>query len=171
VLGKKMDFRAYGIDLEFKDDALRILASRAYHEKTGARGLLSVFEKTLIKFEKTLPSTDVKKLVVDKAMVDDPSEVLKKLLLNDNIKGFQKNFLLEHGIYLDFEKEALEQIQEKARNEGKSIRQVCQDLFHDYPYALQLMNQDNFTIPAEAVVKPQEFIDEYVRKNYKSDQS
>lgn len=171
VLGKKMDFRAYGIDLDFADEALRILAQRAYLEKTGARGLLSVFEKTLIKFEKTLPSTDVKKLSVDQETVEDPGETLKKLLLNDNIKGFQKNFLLEHGIYLDFEREALELIQEKSRNEGKSIRQVCQDLFHDYPYALQLMNQDHFTIPADAVKQPQEYIDEYVRKNYKSGDS
>lgn len=52
ILGKKMDFLAYGIDLDFTDEALYELAVRAHREKTGARGLLSVFEKLLIKFEK-----------------------------------------------------------------------------------------------------------------------
>jgi len=45
VLGKKMDFRAYGIELGFTDDALHLLAKKAHMEKTGARGLLSVLKK------------------------------------------------------------------------------------------------------------------------------
>ncbi|TFH43751.1 MAG: ATPase, partial [Chrysiogenales bacterium] len=51
VLGKKMDFRSYGIELDFSDEALRLLAEKAHSEKTGSRGLLSVFERVLIKFE------------------------------------------------------------------------------------------------------------------------
>ncbi len=167
VLGKKLDFKAYGIDVEFTDDALQEFARRAYREKTGARGLLSVFEKSLIKFEKTLPSTEIKKLVVDGELVNEPSAALRKMLMNDSIKSFQKDFLLKSGIYLEFEKDAVEKIQEKAQKNNSSIKQVCEDLFHDYPYGIRLMGMDNFRIPADAVENPSEYIDNYIRTNYK----
>ena len=166
VLGKKLDFRAYGIDLEFMDEALKMLAAKAYKERTGARGLLSVFEKTLIKFEKTLPSTDIKKLVVDSVVVDNPESVLKNILLNDNIRKFQKEFLLKHGIVMEFDGEALQIIQEKAREARMSIKQFCDDLFHDYPYGIKLMNFDRFVITKAAVENPQSYIDEYIRQYY-----
>jgi ATP-dependent Clp protease ATP-binding subunit ClpX len=41
-----------------------MLADRAAQEKTGARGLVSVIERVLIQFEKRLPSTDIRELVV-----------------------------------------------------------------------------------------------------------
>ncbi len=167
VLGKKMDFRAYGIEVDFADDALRILAGRASREKTGARGLLSVFEKTLIKFEKTLPSTEIKQLLVDMEVVEHPEEALRKMLLSDSIKSYQKNFLLKHGIYLDFEKEAVERIQEMAAANRKSIKQLCEDMFHDYPYGIRLVGLDNFKITREAVEKPALFLNDFVRDNYK----
>jgi ATP-dependent Clp protease ATP-binding subunit ClpX len=136
VQGKKMDFRAYGIELDFADDALRILANRAHSEKTGARGLLSVFEKTLIKFEKTLPSTEITKLTVDGKVVEKPEAVLQKMLLSDNIKSFQKNFLLKHGIYLDFDRDASEKIQAMAAEKKMSIKRLCEEMFHDYHYGI-----------------------------------
>src|SRR5712675_701119 len=37
-------FRAYGIEISFDDEALRLIADAAAKEKTGARGLLTVFE-------------------------------------------------------------------------------------------------------------------------------
>ena len=40
------------------------LAEKAYEEKNGARGLVSAVERVLLKFEKTLPSTDIRSLVV-----------------------------------------------------------------------------------------------------------
>jgi len=82
VVGKKADFKAYGIDIHFEDGALRKLAALAYKERTGARGLTSVVESTLIKFEKKLPSTAICRLVVTPEMVDDPQGELKKLLAN-----------------------------------------------------------------------------------------
>jgi ATP-dependent protease Clp ATPase subunit len=167
VLGKKMDFRAYGIEVDFADDALRILAGRASREKTGARGLLSVFEKTLIKFEKTLPSPEIKQLLVDREVVEHPEEALRKMLLSDSIKSYQKNFLLKHGIYLDFEREAVERIQEMAAANRKSIKQLCEDMFHDYPYGIRLVGLDNFKITREAVEKPALFLNDFVRDNYK----
>jgi len=53
---------------------------KAYEEKTGARGLVSAVERVLIKFEKRLPSTDIRKFVVTRSVVEDPGQELIRLL-------------------------------------------------------------------------------------------
>ena len=80
ILGKEKDFKSYGIDIRFEDEALYELAVKAYEEKTGARGLVSAVEKVLIKFEKRLPSTDIRKFVVTRVVVEDPGQELEGLL-------------------------------------------------------------------------------------------
>lgn len=82
ILGKKKDFKSYGIDIQFEDEALYELAVRAFEEKTGARGLVSAVEKVLLKFEKRLPSTEIKKFVVTKAVVENPERELERLIQN-----------------------------------------------------------------------------------------
>jgi endopeptidase Clp ATP-binding regulatory subunit ClpX len=80
ILGKKKDFKSYGIDIQFEDESLYELAVKAYEEKTGARGLVSAVERVLIKFEKRLPSTDIRKFVVTRALVENPERELERLL-------------------------------------------------------------------------------------------
>ena len=167
VFGKKMDFKAYGIDLEFSDDALMELAKRAHLEKTGARGLLSVFEKLLIKFEKKLPSTGIKQLYVDLDLFNNPDKALSSMLLEDGISKFQKEFLIEHGIYITFDDDAKLKIEKKAEETHVKVRDICDDLFRDFFHGIRLMNLENFTIPGEAVDNPKEFLDAYIKKNYK----
>lgn len=80
ILGKKEDFRSYGIDLRFDDESLRLLAGNAYREKTGARGLVSVIEKALLPFEKSLPTSDVQYLIVSREVILDPMSSLRRKL-------------------------------------------------------------------------------------------
>ena len=169
VLGKKMDFRSYGIELDFTDDALKLLADKAFQEKTGARGLLSVFEKALIKFEKTLPSTNIKQLHVDSNVILNTEEELHKLLLtfiDEDIKNFQKDFLLKHGIYLEFDNGATEEITETIFKNNKSVKQLCEDLFHDYHYGDKLMGTDSLKITKEAIINHVEYLNEFIGQNY-----
>ncbi len=77
VLSKRQDFRAYGIDIKFEEEALRKISERAAAEKTGARGLVSAIEKILIPFEKRLPSIPIERLLVTAELVDDPEEELR----------------------------------------------------------------------------------------------
>src|SRR5204862_306789 len=76
----EQDFAAYGIEVLFSDDGLKRIAERAGDEQTGARGLITVCEKVFrdIKFE--LPSTNVKRFVVTRGLVDDPTAELQKIL-------------------------------------------------------------------------------------------
>jgi endopeptidase Clp ATP-binding regulatory subunit ClpX len=80
VVAKKQDFRVYGVSLQFEDEALREIATLAKRERTGARGLVSVMEKILLHYEKKLPSTSIRHLVVDVEMVRSPAVVLERLL-------------------------------------------------------------------------------------------
>ncbi len=84
IIGKKRDFKAYGIEVLFEDKSLYRLAEKAFEEKTGARGLVSAVERVLLKFEKRLPSTNTTRLVVTEAMVGDPQGELQHLLASDN---------------------------------------------------------------------------------------
>ncbi|MDL1963022.1 MAG: AAA family ATPase, partial [Deltaproteobacteria bacterium] len=92
ILGKQLDFAAYGIDIKFEDKVFRILAKRAFEENTGARGLVSAIEKALLLFEKTLPSTNTKKFPAIVSLMEDPKEYLKKLLDISKTKELDKTF-------------------------------------------------------------------------------
>ncbi len=80
IISKRLDFRAYGIDIRFEDEALVKIAELAAEEKTGARGLVSAIEKVLIPFEKKLPSVGIKEFLVTPDVVASSEEQLELLL-------------------------------------------------------------------------------------------
>ncbi|MDI7259389.1 MAG: AAA family ATPase [Thermodesulfobacteriota bacterium] len=94
ILGKKKDFKSYGIDIQFEEEALYELAVKAYEEKIGARGLVSAVEKVLLKFEKRLPSTNIRKFVVTREVVENPGRELERLIQNpthpESLARFEK---------------------------------------------------------------------------------
>ena len=60
-----------GIELVFSDDALVSIAEKALERETGARGLRSIIEETLLDVQFELPSRrDVKKCVVTKETIE-----------------------------------------------------------------------------------------------------
>jgi len=105
ILGKKKDFKSYGIDIQFEEEALYQLAVKASEEKIGARGLVSAVEKVLIKFEKRLPSTDIRKLVVTRTVVENPGQELIRLLQDP----FHPEILGKFEALLSHEKKTLKQ--------------------------------------------------------------
>lgn len=70
-------FEMEGVELDFREDALRAIASKAMERKTGARGLRSILEATLLEVMYDIPSKEnVAKVVVDEAMIKGESEPL-----------------------------------------------------------------------------------------------
>ena len=107
IVGKKQDFKAYGISILFEDEACREIAILAGQEKTGARGLVSVVEKVLLPFEKKLPSTAIRHLVVTVDMVQHPARELDKLLASAATRErvgqrYQELAGQEHDRVIDF---------------------------------------------------------------------
>ncbi|HEU0019101.1 MAG TPA: ATP-dependent Clp protease ATP-binding subunit ClpX [Thermoleophilaceae bacterium] len=67
----KRFFEFDGIDLVFADDSLASIANKALDRETGARGLRSILEETLLDVQFELPSRrDVKKCVVTKETIE-----------------------------------------------------------------------------------------------------
>jgi ATP-dependent Clp protease ATP-binding subunit ClpX len=63
-------FEMEGCELELREPALRLVARKAMERKTGARGLRTILEQTLLDTMYDLPSLDrVSKVVVDEAVV------------------------------------------------------------------------------------------------------
>ncbi len=104
ILGKKLDFAAYDIDIKFEDRALRLLAKKAFQENTGARGLVSAVEHVLLDFEKRLPSTDIKKLPVTAAVIENPDQELETMLTSPSLDKFNQAFERLHIAEKEFVK-------------------------------------------------------------------
>jgi len=94
ILGKKLDFAAYGIEVKFEDKALRLLAENAAEENTGARGLVSAVERALLAFEKRLPSTDVKLFPVTGDVIRHPEKSLDTMTARTGEIDVEKRFKL-----------------------------------------------------------------------------
>jgi ATP-dependent Clp protease ATP-binding subunit ClpX len=68
-------FDMEGVELEFRDDALRSIAKKAMERKTGARGLRSIMEHVLLDTMYELPSMeDVRKVIVDENVINGDSD-------------------------------------------------------------------------------------------------
>ncbi len=80
IISKKRDFASYGIDLRFEDDALKAMAAEAAELGTGARALVSVVERVCLPFERHLPSTDIRHLVITPEVVAEPRKHLQLVL-------------------------------------------------------------------------------------------
>jgi len=74
LLAYTNDLKAWGIDLEFTDDALTEVAQRAEKEGTGARGLISVLHRVLLEDMFRLPGSFTGKFSVDRNYVRDRLE-------------------------------------------------------------------------------------------------
>jgi len=92
LLGKKIDFYSYGIEVKFNDGARRLLAKRAFQENTGARGLVSAVETALLLFERKLPSTSITKFPVTALVIEDPQASLDALLCPNNQESILRDF-------------------------------------------------------------------------------
>lgn len=180
-------FRAYGIDATFTDGALRTLAEQASGERTGARGLVTVFERLLRETKYELPGAGVDRLLVDETFVANPVGGLARLLTAglerlrerqehttaDAMAAYAEDFRRAHGVMLRFEEGATHRLAEIAQAEQVSARVLCDRLFKDYQFGLKLIQKNTgqsvFTLPTSAVDAPDKFISELVVKSYQQD--
>ncbi len=70
-------FDMEGVEIDFREDALRAVARKAMERKTGARGLRSILENVLLDTMYRLPSEEnVCKVVIDEPVISGDSEPL-----------------------------------------------------------------------------------------------
>ena len=77
-------FEIEGAEIDFRDEALVSVAEHALERKTGARGLRSILEGSLLDIMYELPSLDnVSKVVIDKGVIEGSNE---PILIYENEK-------------------------------------------------------------------------------------
>jgi len=70
-------FEMEGAELEFREDSLKAIATKAMERKTGARGLRTIVENVLLNTMYEIPSADnISKVVIDESVILGQSEPL-----------------------------------------------------------------------------------------------
>jgi ATP-dependent Clp protease ATP-binding subunit ClpX len=70
-------FEMEGVEIQFRDEALKAVAQKAKERKTGARGLRSIMESVLLDTMYKIPSMEkVSKVIIDSAVINGESEPL-----------------------------------------------------------------------------------------------
>jgi ATP-dependent Clp protease ATP-binding subunit ClpX len=168
VRGKKEDFAAYGIELDFEDEALREIARRAHRAGIGARGLTSVIERALVRFEKLLPTSTVRKLTVTRDLILDPEQIAQELLCRDFVGQFQRSFLERTGLILEFSPEANQWIQTHFGSDLTGIRERLMQMFQNYEYGMKLAGLQNLRVSPDILTAPDMYLDRMIKMVYKS---
>lgn len=178
----EQSFAAYGLEVLFRDDGLRCIAERAVEEKTGARGLMTVCERVFRDFKFELPSTQVKRFVVTRDLVDAPAGELQKLLaehekeervvMRQFVHEFAQRFRESHGLKIAFTDPAADRLVGLALEQSQSIRDLCAMKFKDYQFGLKLIaqntRQQEFTLDVEAVETPDKVLSDWVVASYRN---
>jgi ATP-dependent protease Clp ATPase subunit len=179
------DFEGYGITLEMDNPSLREVAERAYKEKTGARGLMTILERAFRSFKFELPSTSIKTLKVDKPTIEDPDTHLKQLLrenlssqhdvLKKEIQEFCERFESQHGFTLEFTEDAIVALIDESLETDKTIRGLCERKFHDFNHGLTLISrntgQKKFTVDGDVIRDAEKALSNWVVASYKKEET
>lgn len=175
------EFLAYGINVQFDDRALRLKAQEAAEENTGARGLMTVWEKTLREFKFELPSLGLQELVIDDAVVRDPAGTLaacreraksvQESVTAREVDAFAAQFSHDYSMQISFLPEATTALAERSTREGVAVLELCRRLFKDYPFGLQLIagntGEKSFALPLRAVQEPDKYLSDLVVASYR----
>ncbi len=178
----RRDFQGYDIDFTITDEALMEIATRASKEKTGARGLMTILEKTFREFKFELSSTTISNFEVTDETVKDPQSALKDLLhknkdaLNEflykRVAEFRNHYHESHDLDLDFTEEACARIVDLAVEQDRSTSSICEHLFKDYEHGLKIVSrntgQSQFQITAAAVEDPDGELSKWVVESFKT---
>lgn len=177
-------FKSYNIQFCFEDSGLREIAKKAFAEKTGARGLVTVLETLLRDYKFELPSTSVHKFTLSSNLVNHPQRYLKTLISRSKVSKlkktkafcykeitkFEDNFYKKHGIKIFFNIKARDEIILKAKSQDVSITQMCEKILGSSEHGFNLIKkntgQSEFELTREVVQFPKATLEDWVKASY-----
>ena len=179
------DFAGYDIKFAIDDEAIDRIAEEASREKTGARGLVTVLERTFRDFKFELPSSGVRSFEVDSRVVEEPEEALVRILeenkdqLDESMLGdvdrYSDDFKREHGYALKMRKAAKVALVKMALKENRSVRAVCERKFRDFEHGLSIISQrtgkKDFVIDKKVVDDPDKELSRWVVESFEKKES
>ena len=172
----RSDFAGYNIEFKLTDGAIAKIAEKAAEEKTGARGLVTVLERTFRDFKFELPSTGIRSFEVDEETVDHPVGTMSELIeqnrdqVDDSMLGdvdrFVDEFKRNHGFELRFRKPAKIALVKQAAEENRSVLAFCEKKFADFQHGLSIISQrtgkKSFVIERKAIDDPDKELSKWV---------
>jgi ATP-dependent protease Clp ATPase subunit len=170
-------FEAYGIQLSASDEGLRRLAELAYQERTGARSLVGVCERTFREFKYQLPDSGVRRLELTTELVDSPLQVLSRLTaesyadqlrnMDSSVNRFAELWSERHGIEIRLDPEAARLLSQKAMESHRSLEEVFEETFRNYEHGLNLIRKTRgitrFDITPDVIQDPEATLDRWIR--------
>ncbi|HQU08790.1 MAG: ATP-dependent protease [Verrucomicrobia bacterium 21-51-4] len=175
------DFAGYGIELNFDEKMAPIVAQKAFEQKTGARGLLTVLEQTLRPFKFELPSTAIKQFSVTAEALDNPRKCLNQLLednahlqedvLHADVLRFTAGYEKEHGFKIEFTTKAIELLISQSQSSGKTVHSLAQEKLKDFHHGLQIIVRHSgtrtFIIDERTLEAPDKVLSEWVVESFR----
>uniref|UniRef100_A0A7S3JYG7 AAA+ ATPase domain-containing protein n=1 Tax=Aureoumbra lagunensis TaxID=44058 RepID=A0A7S3JYG7_9STRA len=132
------DFSGYGIELDIRPEFIRAIALQAAQENTGARGLVTVLERTFRDFKYTLPCAGIHTLLCTERTVLDPATDLTHLLKSladpqeadhvrrNDVRRFAKDLgRAAGGLDLFFSTEATISLLAQSKIEDLAVTTIC----------------------------------------------
>ena len=158
------------------NDAISMIAENAAEEKTGARGLVTVLERTFRDFKFELPSTGIKSFEVDEQTVRNPEASIKELIeqnrdhvddsMLEDVDRFIEEFKRNHGFELKIRKAAKVALVKLASQENRSVLAFCERKFADFQHGLSIIEQrtgkKSFVIERKAIDDPDKELSRWV---------
>ena len=177
-------FKSYNIQFCFDDSGLKEIAKKAFTEKTGARGLVTVLETLLRNYKFELPSTSVQKFTLSSHLVNNPQKYLKTLMSRSNmhkskkskascykeIKKFEDTFYKKHGIKTSFDIAARDEIISQSKSQDKSVTQICEETLVSSEHGFNLIKkntgQSDFKLTKDVIKFPKSTLEGWVKASY-----
>jgi len=174
------DFKGYGIDFRITPEAIMEIARRAHGEKTGARGLMTVFERVFRGFKFELPSTAIRSFEVTTETVAEPDVTLHALLrenqhlqrdvLKREVEAFQQRFEQRTELAITFDDAASDALIDESVDTDRSIRTLCESKFRDLEHGLKIAarntGQRAFVLDRGFVTDPDKALSRVVMESF-----
>jgi endopeptidase Clp ATP-binding regulatory subunit ClpX len=172
----RSDFSGYNIDFKMTDEAILKIAEKAADEKTGARGLVTVLERTFRDFKFELPSTGIRTFDVDEQTVLNPEDSIQELIeqnrdqvddsMLEDVDRFVDEFKRNHGFELRIRKPAKVALVKQAAEGNRSVLAFCERKFADFQHGLSIIQQrtgkKSFVIERKAIDDPDKELSKWV---------
>ena len=176
----RRDFEGYDIKFDIDHPAIQAIAKLAASEKTGARGLVTILERTFRDFKFELPSTSIRKFEVMEETISNPASALQELLednkdlLDENmledVDRFVDSFKRDYGYELKFRKAAKVAVVKVATAENRSVFATCERMFKDFEHGLGIISQRtgkrSFVIDKKVIDDPDKELSRWVVESF-----
>jgi len=181
----RRDFEGYDIKFGIDSPAIQEIARLAAEEKTGARGLVTILERTFRDFKFELPSTSIRKFEIVGETISNPQAALQELLednkdlLDENmledVDRFVDSFKRDYGYELKFRKAAKVAVVKIATTENRSVFATCERMFKDFEHGLGIISQRTgkrtFLIDKKVIDDPDKELSRWVVESFSSAES